>query len=756
MNTSTVKSTLKNTILLPLLILSAFSINGLFNLAAFFHSRQIETYTVTPYPMNAHDKSRQALVGEAYGKLPLSFEVNQGQTDARVRFVSRGSGYNLFLTPTESVLTLQAPIAPQTATKSSTTPSITYSRNLIGRGNTQQDVLRMTFVEANPSARVTGLEELPGKSNYILGEDPKRWHTNVPHYLKVKYEDLYAGVDLIYYGNKQQLEYDFIVAPGAEPSSIRFAFDGTQDFEIDAEGDLILSMRGATVRQRKPFIYQEIGGQKHKIDGWYVKTDNQQVGFGIGVYDPSIPLVIDPMLIYSTYLGGSGDDRVEGIATDGAGNVYVAGYTTSPTFPTTAGTFQVALAGSSDAFVTKLDPSGSTLLYSTYLGGTINGNDRAAAVTVDSQGDAYVTGATDSFNFPTTPGAFDPLGDSAYDVFVTKLSPSGSSLIYSTCLGGSGAEEPFAIAIDGTGQAHIAGSTKSLNFPTTPGAFDTSFNGISSNHDAFVTKLNTLGSALVYSTFFGGSSNDQATGIALAPSGNAYVTGVTSSTNLPTTFGAFDNFLGGSGDAFVVKLNATGSGMFYSTYLGGSDSDVGFGIALDASGQAYVTGYATSADFPVTSSAFDRFFGGGVDVFVTKLNSSGSGLIYSTFLGGSGFDVGFAIAVDGSGQAYVTGHTNSSTFPTTFGAFDTVYAGMGFSDAFITKLSASGSTLSYSSYLGGDSNHDEGRSIAIDVAGNVYVGGKTASTSFPTTVGTYDTSYNGGPFDGFISRFQFP
>lgn len=367
-----------------------------------------------------------------------------------------------------------------------------------------------------------------------------------------------------------------------------------------------------------------------------------------------------------------------------------------------------------------------------------------------------MTGVTNSFNFPTTPGAFDPIGDSAFDGFVTKLNASGSSLIYSTCLGGSGADEPFAIAIDGNGQAHVTGSTMSLNFPTTVGAFDTSFNGPTSNHDAFVTKLNAMGSALVYSTFFGGSSSDQATGIALAPSGNAYVTGVTSSTNLPTTFGAFDNFLGGSGDAFVMKLNTTGSGVFYSTYLGGSASDVGFGIAIDAAGLAYVTGYATSFDFPVTSSAFDRFFGGGVDVFVTKLNASGTRLVYSTFLGGSGFDVGFAIAVDGLGQAHVTGHTNSSTFPTTFGAFDTVYARMGVADAFLTKLSASGSTLSYSSYLGGDNNHDDGRSIAIDVAGNVYVGGKTASTGFPTTVGSYDTSYNGGPFDGFVTRFQFP
>jgi len=336
MHTSIVKSNLKLTILLPLLILSAFSMDSLFSnlVAASFQSRRIGTEPITPYSMNEHGNS----VADAYGKLPLSFEVNQGQADPRVRFLSRGKGYNLFLTSTESVLTLQVPMAQDTVTKTSTTPSVTYSDphgSLTGRGHTQQDVLRMRLVGANPSTRVTGLEELPGKSNYFLGNDPKRWHTNVPHYLKVKYEDLYPGVDLIYYGNQQQLEYDFIVAPRAEPSTIRFTFEGTQDLEIDAEGDLILRTQSGKVRQRKPFIYQETGGQKRKIDGWYVKTEKQQVGFGIGAYDPSIPLVIDPVLIYSTYLGGSGDDRVEGIATDGAGNVYVAGYTTSPTFPTT-------------------------------------------------------------------------------------------------------------------------------------------------------------------------------------------------------------------------------------------------------------------------------------------------------------------------------------------------------------------------------------------------------------------------------------
>jgi len=712
MHTFTSKYSLNVTVSFLLLTLFAFTLNRPFS---------------TPIPTDAIEHANHASVAKTYDKLPMSFEVNEGQVDERVSFLSRGRGYNLFLTSNAAVLSL----------------------------NVKHDVLRMKLLDANPSTRAIGLKELPGKSNYLIGNDPKQWRTNVAHYARVKYEAVYPGVDLVYYGKQEKLEYDFIVAPGTDPSTIKQVFEGTEGVKIDEEGELILRTRSGELRQHKPFIYQQTDdGHKRQIAGRYVKTGKHQIGFEVDEYNPDLPLVIDPVLVYSSYLGGSGDDQVLAIATDGAGNAYVAGPTTSAAFPTTAGAFQPIRPGGTDTFVTKLDPSGSVLVYSTYLGGSL-GSEYTYALKVDNQGHAYVTGSTSSIDFPTTLGVVDPVPGPATDGFVTKLSPSGSSLIYSTFLGGSSSDIPQSIAIDGAGQVSVTGYTFSLDFPTTLGAFDTTFNGVSSNEDAFVTKLNATASGFIYSTFLGGSGRDLGTGLALDSSGNTYVTGYTTSTNLPTTFGAFDRFLGGTGDSFVTKLNATGSGIVYSTYLGGSGSDVGLGVAVDAAAQAYVVGYTGAFDFPVTGSAFDRVFSGGVDVFVTKLTASGAGLSYSTFLGGSGFDVGFGIAVDGLGQAYVTGHTNSSTFPTTFGAFDTSYGGGGPSDAFMTKLSASGSTLSYSTFVGGNSSNDEGRGIVIDVAGKVYVGGTTSSVDFPTTVGAYDTSHNGA-IDGFITQFQFP
>jgi hypothetical protein len=751
------------TVCLLLTLLPAFGITDLFThpVTASANGSSLKTEAISTSSTSAPDRAVQARVIEAYGKLPMSFEANMGQTDARVKFLSRGSGYSLFLTSTEAVLSLQMSAAQETGTESSTTPSSGYRdvhAGLTERGRTRQDTLRMKLVGANPATRVSGLEELPGKSNYLSGNDSKQWRTNVAHYAKVRYEAVYRGVDMVYYGNQEQLEYDFIVAPGADPSAISLAFEGAQGVEIDAGGDLVLRTRGGEVRQRKPFIYQEGGGRKHQVAGRYVKKGKQQVGFEVGGYDPSQPLVIDPVLIYSTFLGGSSDDLIHAIAADGEGNAYVVGATYSPDFPTTPGVFQSVRAGNTDAFVVKLNPSGSVLLYSTYLGGALGGSyNSAVGVAVDSAGQAYVAGNTNAPNFPTTPGAFKPFGDSVQDAFVAKLSPSGSSLVYSTCLGGSGYDEAFGIAIDWAGRAHVAGSTKSSNFPATPGTFDTSYSASSGNpEDAFVTKFDTTGSAVHYSTYLGGSGRDIATGIALDGAGNAYLTGTTTSTNFPTTPGAFDRVLSNY-DVFVTKFTAAGSAVYYSTYLGGSASDLGYSIAVDGSGYAYVTGYTTSTNFPVTPSAFDLgYSGGSFDAFVTKLSTAGTGIIYSTYLGGSGTELGFAITVDVTGQAYVAGYTSSPNFPTTAGALDTVYSGNGFNDVFITKVNSAGSWLTYSTYFGGDSHHDEARGIFLDAAGNVYVGGYTGSTDFPTTTGAFDTSYSGVAYEGFVLKLQFP
>jgi hypothetical protein len=694
-------------------------------------------------------------IAEGYGKLPLSFEANQGQTDGQVKFLSRGSGYTLFLTSTEAVLALSKPAGKPSAEQPMSTSGT---------------VVRMKLIGANSASQITGLQELPGKSNYFSGNDPSKWRTNIPSYAQVKYEHVYPGVDLIYYGNQRQLEYDFVVAPGADPGVIKLAFEGARSIERDASGNLILRTAGGDLRMHKPVVYQEVGGVKRPVPGRYVVADKHQVGFHVAAYDPSKPLVIDPVLVYSTFLGGSLGDTGFRIAVDSAGNAYVTGGTNSINFPTTAGAVDPSFNDAGDAFVTKLNPAGSALVYSTYLGGS--GNDFGIGIAVDSAGNAYVTGTTDSTNLPTTLGAFDrSFNGGSADIFVTKLDPTGSAVVYSTYLGGSGFERPNGIAVDSAGNAYVMGRGVSANFPTTAGAFQTVAPGGDAGNpqDAFVTKLNPAGSALVYSTFLGGNRNDEGVGLALDSAGNAYVTGFTSSTNFPTTAGAFQETFNGPGNAgFVTKLNPAGSDLVYSTYLGNS---FGIGIAVDSAGNAYVTGQAFS-NFPTTAGAFQttqptctplppplNFLSCSVDAFVAKIDPSQSGiasLVYSTYLGGSGgFDQGNSIAVDSAGNAYVTGTTNSDNFPTTADAFQTTHGGgVGFVrlDAFLTKLNPAGSALVYSTYLGGNGNEDV-RGIGVDSAGNAYVAGSTGSANFPTTDGAFDRTFNGG--DAFVAKFSF-
>jgi len=545
----------------------------------------------------------------------------------------------------------------------------------------------MIFIGANLEPSVVGAEELPGKANYFIGSDPANWRTDVPTYAKVRYKNVYPGIDLIYYGNQRQLEYDFVVSPGADPRRIRLGFHGADKLEVDAQGDLVLHTATGVIRQRKPVIYQEVEGARREIAGGYVLEGARRVGFRVTAYDAHRPLVIDPALFYSTYLGGSDSDEGFAIAVDTAGTAYVTGGTFSIDFPTTQGAFQTTLVGFHGvAFVTKLNSTGSGLVYSTYLGGAIA--DRGQAIAVDIAGNAYVTGLTFSKDFPTTPVAFQSTPNllAGNNAFVTKLNPLGSALVYSTYLGGISRDHATGIAVDAAGNAYVTGNTSSVQFPTTPGAYQTTFGGSNDvliyQGDAFVVKLDPTGSALIYSTFLGGSGDDIAYGIALDSSGNAYVVGATASTDFPTTPGAFQpTFGGGEAHVFVAKVNPLGSALVYSTYLGGSDHDEGFGIALDGlpSPNAYVTGETRSTDFPIIPGAIQPTFAGGTgfDVFVTKLDPTGSALIYSTYLGGPGDDYGNAIAVDAlpNPNAYVTGVTASTTFPTTPGAFQTSFGG---------------------------------------------------------------------------------
>ena len=493
---------------------------------------------------------------EAYGKLPLYFEANRGQTDAQVKFLSRGGRHVLFLTPTEAVLVLTTP--PQAADEKSPTRGGKPGRLEEGT----RTVLRMTFAGGNPMPRLAGLDELPGKVNYFIGNDAAKWRTNVPTYARVHYQDLYPGIDLIYYGNPRQLEYDLVVRPGADPGRIVLGFQGADKLEVDADGDLVFHTAGAAIRQRKPVIYQEVDGLRRDIAGGYVLRETRTVGFKVDTYDPSRPLIIDPVLFYSTYLGGMGTDAGRAIAVDPSGNAYVTGETLSSNFPTIAGAFDTSFNGGGvfgDAFVTKVNPTGSGLVYSTYLGGI--GDDQGLGIAVDGSGNAYVTGRTSSTDFPVTRGAFQTsYGGGTDDVFVTKLNSTGSALLYSTYLGGSAQDIGNGIAVDTSGSAYVTGVTSSglaatTSFPTTPGTLAPSYIGGSS--DAFVTKLTTTGSALVYSTYLGGSGFDEGTGIAVdsLPTPNAYVVGFTSSTNFPTTMGAFQTtFGGGTSDAFVAKI----------------------------------------------------------------------------------------------------------------------------------------------------------------------------------------------------------
>jgi hypothetical protein len=564
----------------------------------------------------------------AYAHLPLEFEAKRGQTDPQVHFQAQGPGCSLFLTSTEAVM-----VFPRTTTPSSAADGgIAVPAEPLTRLGTPQpaavaldkaDVLRMQLIGANPSPEVVGQDRLRGQSNYFLGNDPAKWVTGVPHYGRVAHHGVYPGVDLLFYGNpQQQLEYDFTVRPGADPAGvIALNFDGAQSLTLDAQSDLVIHMAGGDLVEHAPVLYQQQGTQRQAVDGHYVLEGPHRAGFVVGAYDGSRPLVIDPTLVYSTYLGGSGNDYGNGIAVDGAGNAYVTGYTLSSDFPVTNGS---TLHGSANAFVTKLNPnlSGSaSLIYSTFLGG--NGGDYGVGIAVDGAGNVYVTGDTGSSDFPTTSTAFQTTNHGSGDGFVTKLTASGTALLYSTYLGGSGYDLGTGIAVDGAGNAFVTGDTGSRDFPTTRGPFQTSLYGLS---NAFVAKLNPnlSGSAsLVYSTFLGGSGSDGGVGIAVDSSGNAYVTGETRSTSFPVKPDAFQPTLRGSQNAFVTKLNPNLSGsasLIYSTFLGGSGNDYGNAIAVDSSGNAFVTGSTNSVDFPTAANAFQRTYGGGGDAFVAKVS----------------------------------------------------------------------------------------------------------------------------------------
>jgi hypothetical protein len=653
-------------------------------------------------------------IAEKFGKLPINFEPNVGQTDEQVKFVARGQDYSLFLTEAEAVLALRKD------------------------KSAEHVVVRMQIDGANPAPKIDGVSETASKTNYFIGRNPEKWRTGVSNYARVKYESVYDGIDLVYYGNGQQLEYDFVVAPGADPQRIKLKFGGLKGAKIDrATGDLLLETGGETIRQHKPVVYQNIDGERKEIAGAYAiqieklkiknfQSNNVSVSFQLGEYDQSKELVIDPILAYGSYLGGTVFDEGRGITVDAAGNAYVVGTSASLNFPTTGGVVKPALLPATnanqywyDAFVSKVNPAGTALVFSTYFGGR-NNNETGSGVTVDASGNVLFTGTTMSGDLPTV-NAYQTVFGGTDDAFAAKLNATGSALLYSTYLGGNNTDLGGKVALNAaTGDAVYTGFASSGNFPTTPGAFKPqlcnntpgSCNGIFYS-GSYVVKLSATGSA-IYATLFDAGFND----VTLDASDNA-VLGGTGGTVSPTTPGAFQPASSGGIDGYIAKLNPAGNALVYGTFLGGGlQSDRINSIAIDAAGSIYATGQTQNTAFPTTAGAFDQTFNGGEDAFVTKFNPAGSALVFSTFLGGTAKDQAFGIALGTDNSAFVAGETlSAATFPlknSINGANGTI---------FLTHLNTEGSALVYSSLLGQGGAYD----IAIDGANGAYITGHTTS-----------------------------
>ncbi len=653
-------------------------------------------------------------------KLPVYFEENRGQQPEAVRFLSRGAGADLFLTH-DGV-------------------------EVAGAGRKW----RMTFVAGRTSSP-EGLDPLAARSNYLLGNDPRRWRLHVPHYARVRYQNVYPGIDVIFYGNAgREMEYDFVAAPGADASRIRLELSGPGKVVLTAQGEL----HWGPLRFRRPVAYQEIDGERRPVECRWMLGRNQ-AGFALGAHDPSRPLVIDPVLSYSSYLGGTGGSSAEAMAVDAQGNIYLTGTTASNHFPI-ANPAQEFFFGSNEVFVTKLDPTGSTLVYSTYLGSW--GDDRALGIAVDAAGAAYVTGFTSSPEFPLHAPLQGAYGGGSLvnggDAFVFKLNPEGSALEWSTFFGGSADEFARAIAIDRDGNILIAGSTNSfLDFPLVRPLQENYGGG---TRDAFLLKLNPTGAEVLFSTFLGGGLVDEGNAIAVGAQGDIYFTGTTTSLDFPTHQPFQATYRGGARDIFIARIKADGSAFFYSTYLGSTGDDFARAIAVDSAGHAYITGYANSSSFP-NRNPIQTALRGGRDVFLTRFNPEGSALVYSTLLGGSNNDEGFGVALDNNGDIYVTGLTQSLNYP----AVNSFHGANGgactrapcTNDVFVTKWKADGRKLLYSTYLGGTAA-EQPRAIVIDPEGTAWVAGQTASVNFPAVVAFQADYRGGGPAVAFVSRIQ--
>jgi hypothetical protein len=704
--------------------------------------------------VSPHAEGFSSKAPDRFGQVPLLFEPAEANAVGGTVYLGHGTGYRLRVSPTR--LDVVFPVAAETSDTGDERRSA--ARSAVALRQTTRLAFGMELVGGDAQAAVLAEQGLPTKVNYLVGNDPRAWRTGVTTHGRLRYQGVYPGIDVVYYGNQRQLEHDFVVAPGADPSQIRWRFEGTDRLELEPDGSLRVEVGPASLRFRPPQVYQWNRGEREAVPATYrlAADQNREVGFAVALYDPTRTLVIDPVLVYSSFLGGLGYEQASGAAVDRLGQLYVVGETSSTNFPIANALWPTNSGGydgpqnpyGNEAFVAKLGAAGTNLIFATYLGG--NGVDAAVAVTLDALDRPVITGLTGSTNFPITPNALqrqmaseEDLGFYLSDLFVAKLSASGETLLYSTYIGGEAEDQGLAIALDEADDIYVAGYTESEDFPVRNNA--TAFNDAT---DAFVLKFRPGETNLSYSMLLGGGDFDFAQSIKVDLLRHAYVLGNTASTTFPVTNAFQPTYRGGSYDVFLSKVAPEGNGLVFSTFLGGSGQEEGLGIALDPDGNAILTGYTSSSGFPVTN-ALDSVKASGRDVFVAKFNPLGQ-LLYSTFLGGRSEDEGWAIALDAAGSVFVAGMTQSSDFPTT-NALQAVYQGS--SDLFLTQLNPNGQSLAFSTFLGGPRT-DEARALALDESGSVYVVGFTASTNFPVApiLNPVQRIYGGGVSDAIVLK----
>jgi hypothetical protein len=707
----------------------------------------------------------------SYGKLPLVFEKNLGQTSPQVKFLAHASGYALFLTGHEAVLRLDVPEPETTANSAAAAIKHRAGRDAKDR---KVAVVSLSLAGSHSPAQIEGLDVQPGHTNYFIGRNSSRWQRNVPLYARVKYSAVYPGVDAIYYGNESRLETDYIVGPGSDPNQIVLHVRGSKSLATDAQGNVVLASAAGNLILHRPNVYQQIGGTRQAIAANYFELGKNSIGIRLGAYDSRQRLVIDPVLDYSTLLGGSGGESGNAIAVDSSGDAYVCGKTSSSLFPTTNGVIQGSLKVSTatNAFITEFDPTGTTLIFSTYLGGSIK--DSCTGIGLDSSENVYVTGTTSSLDFPlgANPNpimASFPSGNLGTTGFFAEVSSAGTALTYSTYLGGNYRDTPAGLAMDPTGIPYVVGTTESTNFPISPlNAYQTTSiaNDNSNGGAGFLSKINPSlpgQTALLYSTYLGGSIGDSALAVAVDAAENAYITGGAESSDFPT-LNAYQPFINGGQNAFVTRIDTTQSGissLIYSSYLGGSGNNGGeaYAIAADNNFNAYIGGITATNNFPTTAGVItpSQAAAGYIMGFVARFDTSKSGnssLLYSTYLGGSNVSgtLIYGIAADTLGDAYVTGSTFTNNYYNTFGAPQGQLAGI--SNAIVTELNPTGSGALFSTYFGG-SNNDQANAIVLDSSAppNVYIAGTANSENFPVTLNAFQKNLD-GLTDAFVVKMS--